>query len=250
MKSVIDAVASIVEDARGFDPRSRDDVDLETVQSLCDRTEATLGNLVTATRTHATSYGLSPVSLLDAALSHVSASVTELTKLLLVRRSTASAQGQSPVVSPSQTTEGLAALGGGRDYWRSPVSSSYKDEDIRPLNVKRGRGMSEDRSSSNASPPPSAVFDTPLATPRRGPPSEESTPTDVQTDEGAWEELRVSPCALLSLSFLSKLLTLALFTNPSRYRDPSDSRGPFWCPVTYTIPRIGREPHSNYHNSL
>lgn len=252
MKSVIDAVTSIVEDARGFDPRSRDDVDLETVQSLCDRTEATLGNLVTATRTHATSYGLSPVSLLDAALSHVSASVTELTKLLLVRRSTTSAQKQPPVVSPLQTTEGLAALGGSRDYWKSPASasSSYKDEDVRPLNVKRGRGMSGDRSSSDASPPPSAVFDTPLATPRRGPPSDESTHTDVQIDEGAWEELKVNLYAPLPLSFLSEFLTLAFFTNPSRYRDPSDSSGPFWCPVTYTISRIGREPYFNYHHSL
>ena len=193
MKSVLGAVTSIVEDARGFDPRSRDDVDLETVQSLCDRTEATLSNLVTASRTHATSYGLSPVSLLDAALSHVSASVTELTKLLLVRRSTALGQERPPFVYPP-TTGGLAALGGSRDDWKSPASNPYKNGDVWPV-MKRGRGMS-DQSSSSASPPPSAVFDTPLATPRR-PPSEESTPTDVQTDEGAWEELRVSPCGPL-----------------------------------------------------
>lgn len=248
MKSVIDAVTSIVEDARGSDPRSRDDIDLETVQSLCDRTEATLSNLVTATRTHATSYGLSPVSLLDAALSHVSASVTELTKLLRVRRSTASGQERPPVVSTSQTTKELVAPGGKRDNWKGPASNSYKNEDVRPLNVKHGRGMS-DRSSEDASPPPSAVFDTPLAAPHRRPPSEESTPTDVQTDEGAWEELRVSPYSF-SPSFLSKLLALALFTNPSRYRDPRDSRCPFWCPVAYTIPRIGRKPYPNHHHSL
>ncbi len=201
MKSVIGAVTSIVKDAREFDPRSRDDVDLETVQSLCDRTEATLSNLVTAARTHATSYGLSPVSLLDAALSHVSASVTELTKLLLVRRSTASGQGRHPVVSSSQITGGHAALGGSRDNWKSLASNQHKNEGVWPLNVQRGRGTS-DQSSSSASPPPSAVFDTPLATPRR-PPSAESTPTDVQTDEGTWEELRVSanaPLCLLSLN--------------------------------------------------
>lgn len=237
MRSVIDAVTSIVEDARGFDPRSRDDVDLETVQSLCDRTEATLSNLMTAARTHATSYGLSPVSLLDAALSHVSASVTELTKLLLVRRSATSGQEQTLAVSPSRTTGGLAALGGSRDDWKSPVSSSYRDKDVRPLDGKHRRGMS-DLSSSDASPPPSAVFDMPLATPRRGPPSEESTPTDVQTDEGAWEELRVSSYTL-PLSFLSELLTLALFTHTIRYRDPSDSRGPLWRPFAYTVPRVG-----------
>lgn len=183
MKSVIGAVTSIVKDAREFDPRSRDDVDLETVQSLCDRTEATLSNLVTAARTHATSYGLSPVSLLDAALSHVSASVTELTKLLLVRRSTASGQGRP------------------RDDWKSPASNQHKNEGVWPLNMKRERGTS-DQSSTSASPPPSAVFDTPLATPRR-PPSADSTPTDVQTDEGTWEELKVSasaPLCLLSLN--------------------------------------------------
>jgi len=183
MKSVIGAVTSIVQDAREFDPRSRDDVDLETVQSLCDRTEATLSNLVAAARTHATSYGLSPVSLLDAALSHVSASVTELTKLLLVRRSTALGQERPPAIPPS---------------------SQHKNEGVWPLNVKRGRGMS-DQSSSSASPPPSAVFDTPLATPRR-PASEESTPTDVQTDEGTWEELVVSPDVPLRLLSLNSRL--------------------------------------------
>lgn len=201
MKSVIGVVTSIVKDAREFDPRLRDDVDLETVQSLCDRTEATLSNLVAAARTHATSYGLSPVSLLDAALSHVSASVTELTKLLLVRQSMTFGQERPPAVSPLQTTGGLAALGGSRDDWKSPASSHQQNEGVWPLNVKRGRGMS-DQSSSSASPPPSAVFDTPLATPRR-PPSEESTPTDVQTDEGTWEELKVSPnvpIRLLSLN--------------------------------------------------
>jgi hypothetical protein len=194
MKSVIGAVTSIVKDAREFDPRSRDDVDLETVQSLCDRTEATLSNLVAAARTHATSYGLSPVSLLDAALSHVSASVTELTKLLLVRRSTAFGQERPPPVPPLQNTGGFAAPGGD---WKTLASSQHKNEGVWPLNVKRGRGMS-DQSSSSASPPPSAVFDTSPSTPRR-PTSEESTPTDVQPDEGTWEELTVSPNVSLHL---------------------------------------------------
>ena len=91
MKAVVDAVSAIIEDARAYDlsQRSKDDapIDYPTIDNLCERTQATLSNLVTASKTHATSYGLSPVSLLDAALSHVSASVTELAKLLLVRRS-------------------------------------------------------------------------------------------------------------------------------------------------------------------
>ena len=91
VKAVVDAVSSIVEDARSYDLRQRSDqdppIDYAHIENLCERAEATLSNLVTATKTHATSYGLSPVSLLDAALSHVSASVTELAKLLLIRRS-------------------------------------------------------------------------------------------------------------------------------------------------------------------
>jgi len=130
-----------------------------------------------------------PSACLDAALSHVSASVTETHKTPACASITASEREQPLAVSPSHTTGGLAALAGSRDDWKSAASSSYRDEGVRPLNGKHERGMS-DQSSLNASPPPSAVFDTPLATPRRGPPSEESTPTDVQTDEGAWEELR------------------------------------------------------------
>ncbi|KAG8760943.1 component of the polarisome [Serendipita sp. 396] len=91
MKEVVDAVSAIIEDVRSYDltQRSEQDppVDWATVDNLCERTQATLSNLVTASKTHATSYGLSPVSLLDAALSHVSASVTELAKLLLIRSS-------------------------------------------------------------------------------------------------------------------------------------------------------------------
>lgn len=99
MKAVVDAVSAIIEDARAYDlaQRSKDDtpIDYATIDNLCERTQATLSNLVTASKTHATSYGLSPVSLLDAALSHVSASVTELAKLLLVRRSPRETDGAS-----------------------------------------------------------------------------------------------------------------------------------------------------------
>lgn len=49
------------------------------------RVSATANNLITATKNHATSNGLSPVSLLDAAASHLSTAVVELVKHVKVR---------------------------------------------------------------------------------------------------------------------------------------------------------------------
>ncbi len=89
MKAVINAVTSIVEDTRTFERRprrDRSDVDIETLKALRERAEATLSNLVTATKNHATSSGLSPVSLLDAAASHVATTVTEIGKIVGLRK--------------------------------------------------------------------------------------------------------------------------------------------------------------------
>ncbi|CAI6334672.1 unnamed protein product [Periconia digitata] len=52
---------------------------------LKSRVSATANNLITASKNHASSAGLSPVSLLDAAASHLSTAVIELVKLVRVR---------------------------------------------------------------------------------------------------------------------------------------------------------------------
>jgi len=72
MKSVVNTVTTILDDMRSH---SRRHSDPEGLRALEERVEATLSNLVAATKTHATSSGLSPVSLLDAAASHVSAAI-------------------------------------------------------------------------------------------------------------------------------------------------------------------------------
>ncbi|CAA9960847.1 GIT SHD domain containing protein [Pyrenophora teres f. maculata] len=53
---------------------------------LKSRVSATANNLITATKNHASSSGLSPVSLLDAAASHLSTAVVELVKHVKVRQ--------------------------------------------------------------------------------------------------------------------------------------------------------------------
>src|ERR1700722_2183235 len=65
MKSVVNAVTAIIEDIRTFEHRphrDRSDVDLDALRSLRERVEATLSNLVTATKSTPTSSGMSPVS--------------------------------------------------------------------------------------------------------------------------------------------------------------------------------------------
>ncbi|KAF1935544.1 hypothetical protein EJ02DRAFT_123502 [Clathrospora elynae] len=52
---------------------------------LKSRVSATANNLITATKNHASSGGLSPVSLLDAAASHLSTAIVELVKHVKVR---------------------------------------------------------------------------------------------------------------------------------------------------------------------
>ncbi|KAG6866201.1 hypothetical protein C0991_007226 [Blastosporella zonata] len=109
MKSVVNAVTAIVDDVRAFErrpQRERSDVDQDALRSLRERAEATLSNLVAASKTHATSSGLSPVSLLDAAASHVSATITEIGRTLCIRKATKAEQdqfGQQPYASATAT---------------------------------------------------------------------------------------------------------------------------------------------------
>ena len=92
MKAVVNAVAAIVEDVKIFERRPTRPADPETLKSLRERAEATLSNLVAASKTHATSSGMAPVSLLDAAASHVSATVTEIGRTIGIRKATKAEQ--------------------------------------------------------------------------------------------------------------------------------------------------------------
>lgn len=118
MKTVVNAVTNIVDDTRTFErrpARERADVDIEALRALRERADATLSNLVAASKTHATSSGMAPVSLLDAAASHVSMCVTEIGRTVLIRKATRAEQEQYPY----STTPVNSILGG-----NSPSPSS------------------------------------------------------------------------------------------------------------------------------
>ncbi|KAG9120557.1 component of the polarisome [Ceratobasidium sp. 392] len=158
-------IATMQSKLSALEDKARSEGDHEIATQLVERLRATLSNLVAAARTHAMSYGTSPVSLLDAAASHVSTTVTSLVREVLVRRD----DGRRGSGSGS-------GLGGS---W-----TQLEDE----LN---GRRPISDRSSSVGSPQNPAIFDTPLqtaSTSGNGVGSDDSTLVEG-SDEG-WEELK------------------------------------------------------------
>lgn len=77
VKAVVVATRAITENI--------DDSPNDDRAKLKSRVSATANNLTTAAKNHATSQGLSPVSLVDAAASHLTASIVELIKVVKVR---------------------------------------------------------------------------------------------------------------------------------------------------------------------
>ncbi|KAJ9118327.1 hypothetical protein QFC22_004240 [Naganishia vaughanmartiniae] len=86
MKEVVVAISEISEDVRAFERDPNFHVDSTKLENLKHQSSSTLNNLMTAARSHATSSGLSPISLIDAAAGHVSINVVELIKLLKIRK--------------------------------------------------------------------------------------------------------------------------------------------------------------------
>jgi hypothetical protein len=98
MKALVLAVSKIDEDVQTFE-RDRinelDDVEQDRLHVLKRNCNGTLNNLMTAAKNHATSSGLSPVSLLDAAASHLTVTVIDISKMLKIRPATAQEREQS-----------------------------------------------------------------------------------------------------------------------------------------------------------
>ncbi|KAG5341528.1 hypothetical protein C0989_009889 [Termitomyces sp. Mn162] len=207
MKSVVNAVTAIVDDVRAFErrpQRERSDVDSEALRSLRERAEATLSNLVTASKTHATSSGLSPVSLLDAAASHVSATITEIGQTICIRKATKAEQEQSAQPSyasstatnvfipslrtveenkPSHQRKGSSISSSGRNRFPDVLSMSPTNRAADP----RKRPPSDNSSSEKTNSPP-PIFDQP--TNSNSVLSDDSA--QAEGSEDAWTELKAT----------------------------------------------------------
>ena len=207
MKAVINAVTAIVDDLRQFERRPRsDEVDLDVLRSLRDRAEATLSNLVVATKSHATGAGMSPVSLLDAAASHVSSTITEIAKASFIRRATPTEQEQfhatQPIINghghPSgmKSPEEASSPPRGTPTGAVPPRKGTGDSTSRGFFGRKGtrnwtgddererRGLSDPSNSSDGSSPP-PIFDRQT----NGVMSDDSAAQEAPDD--AWNELKV-----------------------------------------------------------
>ncbi|RIA81436.1 hypothetical protein C1645_837032 [Glomus cerebriforme] len=100
MKSIVIACKGITEEVENYEQRKsgymrvEDKSNLDTCKS---RLSSTLKNLMTAAKNHSTGYGVSPVSLLDAAAGHLTASVVDLVKVVKLRRE----RGQNDNLGPN-----------------------------------------------------------------------------------------------------------------------------------------------------
>ncbi|KAI8951864.1 hypothetical protein F4801DRAFT_589345 [Xylaria longipes] len=83
MKSVIVNVRRIIKDIEDSQPEDEELVRQQ--QKLKNRVSATANNLITASKNFASAAGLSPVSLLDAAASHLVAALVELLRTVKIR---------------------------------------------------------------------------------------------------------------------------------------------------------------------
>ncbi|KAJ7745491.1 hypothetical protein DFH07DRAFT_18330 [Mycena maculata] len=208
MKAVVNAVSAIVDDVRAFEARptrERSDVDADALAALRERAEATLSNLVAAGKTHATSAGMSPVSLLDAAASHVAATITEIGRTVCIRKASRAEQEQA---APSAYTPASATNG------FSPSLRSVDESKTAP--PSQGQGVGHQRKASTMSagsvrspggrfaPERSPALPT---SPRRRPPSDNSSSDNTNSpppifdqpandsavadgSEDAWAELK------------------------------------------------------------
>jgi hypothetical protein len=83
MTEVVKATRAITDNMKRHGDRNLEDD--PKVRKLTTRLSATANNLITATKNHASSHGLSPVSLVDAAASHLTSTVVDLVKVVKMR---------------------------------------------------------------------------------------------------------------------------------------------------------------------
>ena len=157
MKPVITAMANLSADIQTFEDRplsSKGHVDSAALQSLKDRSTQNLNTLTHSAKEFALSYGLSPISLLDAAASELAANVVGLFKLLGIRR----ANKKDLERSESQATLGGSMQNGTNGTTLANGSAgSYSNGPSYPSAASTSYGtMGPPASTTRRAPPPSS----------------------------------------------------------------------------------------------
>lgn len=85
MKTVVLAVRNITTDIEQSASSVKDEEVAKKRHKLKGKISATANNVITASKNYATAGGLSPVSLLDAAASHLTTAVVDLVKTVKIK---------------------------------------------------------------------------------------------------------------------------------------------------------------------
>lgn len=206
MKTVVLATTLVTDDVAKYESRSSTDSgpseEKEQLTALRVRASNTLNNLMTACRNHASSHGLSPVSLLDAAASHVATTIVDIVKLLKVRKAT---KAEAEEFEATFTQNGTLPNGLKPLHTNALASSSAaKDPPFSP-GYDRNKAPSENRLNPSSSTKGEGRF-SPRS--RHGPSMGRYSPVSYRPDlsrnnsqgEGSWKDSRTRTLSTSSAS--------------------------------------------------
>ncbi|GAB1311061.1 component of the polarisome [Madurella fahalii] len=122
MKAVVVSVRRITKDVDG--PTQNGDAAVSQHQKLRARVSSTANNLITASKNFASSAGITPVSLLDAAASHLVAAVVELLRAVKIRATPADEleEDDDGTVTPVDSTSFFSPRSNGQSQISSVTS--------------------------------------------------------------------------------------------------------------------------------
>ncbi|EXX59201.1 Spa2p [Rhizophagus irregularis DAOM 197198w] len=129
MKSIVIACKSITEEVDNYEQRKSAYMNAEDKSNLdaCKaRLSVTLKNLMTSAKNHATGYGISPVSLLDASAGHLTATIVDLVKAVKLRRE----RGQNNNLNPDSYPFKIPS---------EPLPTNNFSSEIAPLRTKNSQ---------------------------------------------------------------------------------------------------------------
>ncbi|KAI8581600.1 hypothetical protein K450DRAFT_232101 [Umbelopsis ramanniana AG] len=143
MKAVVVSCKAITEDVETYENDETKDIDADKkdrLYAMKSQFSKGLSNLMAAAKTHANGMGISPVSLLDAAATHLTSTVVELIKLFGMRNGTGSDRDS---VQPEESAK-QASSPPGSILRKTEPYNSYKPVNSRQENGDLPRGLHPD----------------------------------------------------------------------------------------------------------
>ncbi|GAA6047170.1 hypothetical protein JCM3770_006933 [Rhodotorula araucariae] len=180
-RAVVQACTKVDDDVQAIAPSrlaSLPSSEQDLVNSLKVKINATLSNLLTACKNHATSFGVSPVSLLDAAASHLAATVVELVRILKIRRTTGPSSSGRGGIRGSLDPSAAYAIRNGSAHGHDPLPLLREDAHL-------GEEDSHDDGSASSShhAPQGLSISVPAHAPAPGSPAPPALPAKEQQQQ-------------------------------------------------------------------